>query len=51
MTKDHKSKRAVLVSLEKDDSGIRIRLDDIESDSAVGTWLQSEHFTNKAGTG
>jgi hypothetical protein len=47
MKEDHKSKRAVLVSLEKDDSGIRIRLDDVETGFAVGTWLQREHFTNK----
>jgi hypothetical protein len=36
-----------LVSLEQEDSGMRIRLDDIETGVGVGTWLQKEHFTNK----
>lgn len=42
-----KSRRAVLVSVETESGGLRIRLDDVTCDLAAGTWVQKDHFTNK----
>ena len=44
----HKSRRAVLVSLEREGSNLRIRLDDVEcTTSSPNLWSQKEHVTSK----
>lgn len=43
-----KLRRAVLVSLEREEGGLRIRLDDVECDaSSSKLWVQKEHVTSK----
>ncbi|HXM28286.1 MAG TPA: hypothetical protein VN957_19845 [Chthoniobacterales bacterium] len=47
MNQSSKPRRAVLVSVEKESGGLRIRLDDVMREFAVDTWVQKDHFTNK----
>jgi len=41
------TRRAVLVSIEREDGRIRVRLDDVESEVGSRHWTQREHVTNK----
>jgi hypothetical protein len=47
--RDNSERRAVLVSLSKEDDGIRICLDDVQQQSrtALGEWTQREPYTSK----
>lgn len=48
MSEPNKSRRAVLVSVEKDGEDLRIRLDDVVCDpGSTKHWVQKEHVTNK----
>jgi len=52
MSPPNKSRRAVLVSVEKDGEGLRIRLDDVVCDDGSGNnWVQKDHVTNKSVAG
>ncbi|WP_192556348.1 hypothetical protein [Dyella acidiphila] len=41
------TRRAVLVSIERQDGRIRVRLDDVEGVVGSRQWVQKEHVTNK----
>lgn len=49
MTNDTtKNRRGILVTLNRQDGGLRIDLDDVANDqSSPRNWLQKEHVTNK----
>lgn len=40
-------RRAVLVSIEREDGRLRVRLDDAEGAAGSRQWTQKEHVTNK----
>lgn len=41
------TRRAVLVSIEREGGRLRVRLDDVESEIGSRQWVQKEHVTNK----
>lgn len=40
-------RRAVLVSIEREDGRLRVRLDDVESETGSRQWVQKQHITHK----
>jgi hypothetical protein len=44
---EKKTRRAVLVSIEREGGQIRVRLDDAEGVVGSRQWVQKEHVTNK----
>jgi hypothetical protein len=40
-------RRAVLVSIEREDGRLRVRLDDVEGEAGSRQWVQKQHVTNK----